>query len=126
MAVESQRYSRRVVGHGPAGRRRSLTEIWRQTGAISREATPWLAAAIVVTFPFIVYGVGQARLTAAMRRQAVLLKGIESDRVEITRERTRLRRILAPDVLASWADRNGMNATNDVVQLGLQRTASVP
>ncbi len=122
MAVEARRFSARIAGRqqgfrsgGGIGGGQGLM---RQAITITREASPWFAAAIVAAAPFVAHGIGQARLGRAQNQRMRLLKQIERDRVEITLLRDRLRTVLAPDNLARWAAQHGMEPTSDVVQLG--------
>jgi hypothetical protein len=98
--------------------------------AVAREVTPWLVAAIIFTAPFVVYSLGQARLSAALNKRQRMLLEIQADRVEITRLREELRTILSPANLAQWANQHGLSPTSEVIQIGVEdpgarRTARV-
>ena len=131
MAVEVQRFSERF-----AGRRRtrhlgqtrwSARVLSLHVAAIGREAGPYILSAVMIASPFVVYSVGQARLTAALNHRTHLLTQIQNDRIEITELRDQLRAVLAPANLASWAKKHKLQPTSDVEPLVVEpaRNAAV-
>lgn len=126
MAVESHGFASSASGRSFVDRRRRSWwgALQYQSATAVREAYPWLLSALVVTTPFVAYAIGQARLNAAMNRRTALLRQIRNDRVEITQLRDQLREILAPGVLARWADARGMQPANDVVTIGMPASPS--
>jgi cell division protein FtsL len=117
MAVEYQRFSRRFAGAGYASSGRMGVGFRRQAASVSREAGVWLVGALIGCAPFIVYGVGQHRHAAAQAENQRLQGMIQQTRLDITDLRRRLRRELSPSVLTGWANKNGMEATNDTVRI---------